>query len=67
MVHNTLIGAGARTTLKENNSSVAKQEIGNEMWLVANSGGRSAEESSGIEFSTEFGVAESRVEMNCYR
>jgi len=28
---------GARTTLKENNSLVAQQEIENEMWLVANS------------------------------
>ena len=53
---------GARTTLKENNSSVAKQEIENEMWLVANSGGRSAEESSGIEFHTVFGVADEYLE-----
>jgi hypothetical protein len=51
---------GARTTLKENNSSVAKQEIKSEKWLVANSGGRSAEESGDIEFSTEFGVTERR-------
>jgi len=42
----------------KNNSSVAKQEIESEMWLVANSGGRSAEESGGIEFCTEFSVTE---------
>jgi len=54
---NTPIGTGC-PTLKENNISVAKQEIENEMWLVANSGSRSAEESSGIGFGAEFGVAE---------
>jgi len=28
------------------------------MWVVANSGGRSAEEPGGIEFCTEFGATE---------